>query len=259
MPQPLLCPVCGGQPEAWAPGPGNRANALCSLCGALERHRFLALVLRALARHVTVARILDCAPHTGVRDVLQWVYPDASYVGMDYLEPHRLINLLGDLTRLPLASDSCDLVVCYHVLEHIPDDRAAMREIARALAPGGIAVLQVPHRPNSPTDEDPTAPREERIRRFGQEDHVRWYGKDFVVRLSDSGLRVRVIHPDEVLDVATLTRHGISPREPVWLARAGGSAPDPMRLLAGIELGIDEVPPREGRRTARELLSRFLA
>ena len=70
------------------------------------------------------------------------------------------------------------------MLEHVPDDCAAMREIARVLSPRGIALLEVPIKVGVATEEDPSATPEERTRRFGQNDHVRWYGDDFDARLS---------------------------------------------------------------------------
>lgn len=93
-----------------------------------------------------------------------------------------------DLTALTLADASCSLVWCSHVLEHIPDDRRAIAEIARVLAPGGVAVIQVPI--GGPTTlEDPAVvdPRE-RARLYWQEDHVRLYGLDLAERLAAAGL-----------------------------------------------------------------------
>ena len=115
-----------------------------------------------------------------------------AYLGMDF-DPgadNRVVNVQASLTRLPLPDASVGLMVCFHVLEHIPDDAAAMAEMARALAPGGVAVVQVPRRKGVPTDEDPEAPVDERLRRFGQRDHVRFYGDDFEDRLRAAGLEV---------------------------------------------------------------------
>ncbi|MGH8545505.1 MAG: class I SAM-dependent methyltransferase [Gammaproteobacteria bacterium] len=99
---------------------------------------------------------------------------------------------LGDLTALDIASGDRTLVFCSHVLEHIPDDRAAMRELHRVLAPGGTAIVAVPIG-DGPTDEGPVSSMEERILRFGQKDHVRLYGLDIVDRLEDSGFDIEVL------------------------------------------------------------------
>ena len=117
-------------------------------------------------------------------------------------------------------------MICYHVLEHVPDDASAMAEIARVLRPGGVAIVQVPHRPGVPTDEDPSAGREERIRRFGQADHVRYYGDDFEPRLEKAGLEVNRLQTDMVPeDLRELFR--LAAYEPVWLVHPAG-APAPV-------------------------------
>ena len=97
------------------------------------------------------------------------------------------------LSRLRM-SEPVDVVLCSHVLEHIPDDRQAMRELRRVLKPDGWALLQVPiDRKRAVTFEDPsvTDPAE-RARLFGQHDHVRWYGQDYPARLRECGFDVRI-------------------------------------------------------------------
>ena len=138
--------------------------------------------------------------------------------------------MLGSLTDIPLRDDSVDLMVCYHVLEHIPDDRAAMREMARVLSPGGLALVQVPFRPGTVTDEDPDAPEEERVRRFGQADHVRYYGDDFEDRLVEAGLAFQRVTPRSLLgdDMCDWLRLG--PHQMVWIVRSSSKAAVPAPL-----------------------------
>jgi glycosyltransferase involved in cell wall biosynthesis/SAM-dependent methyltransferase len=155
------------------------------------------------------------------------------YVGMDF-DPgadHRMVDVQASLTRLPFPDASVGLMSCFHVLEHIPDDAAAMREITRVLAPGGVAVVQVPRRTGVPTDEEPTAPPEERVRRFGQRDHVRFYGDDFEERLQAAGLRVQAITMKELYRPIECDLLGIDPDEPLWMCTTDASVD--VEALAG--------------------------
>lgn len=127
---------------------------------------------------------MHVAPEAGISERLREMPID--YVSTDLESPRAMRH--DDLTALPDADDSFDVVICNHVLEHIPDDLAAMREVHRVLRPGGFAVLQHPIFRRSHTLEDPAiATPEERLRVYGQEDHVRRYGWDFVDRLAAAG------------------------------------------------------------------------
>src|SRR5699024_12615004 len=50
----------------------------------------------------------------------------------------------GDALDMPFPSDSFDRVVAAEILEHVPHDTAAMKELYRVLRPGGIAAVTVP-------------------------------------------------------------------------------------------------------------------
>ena len=150
----------------------------------------LALVLEGLTPTLAAARIvLDVAPvpvlsRLLARDTGGLYLP----IDIDPAADSRRVMMQADLTRIPLPDDSVDVIMCTQVLEHVPDDLAAMREIRRVLSPNGIAFVNIPFRPGTVTDEDPSAPVEERIRRFGQADHVRFYGDDCDDRLRAAGL-----------------------------------------------------------------------
>jgi SAM-dependent methyltransferase len=111
----------------------------------------------------------------------------------------RLADHAMDATALDFPDASFDLVICSHVLEHVPDDRRAMREMQRVLRPGGTALLQHPVVPGQATFEDPsiTDPHE-RLRLFSQADHVRVYGPDISERLQGAGFDVSVIAPEDI-------------------------------------------------------------
>lgn len=240
-----FCTACEQESDEFAPGPSGRPNARCPHCHALERHRFLGLLLRWFAPVVgSASAVLDVAPQPQVQRILRELVGDA-YVGVDLLVG-ELITTFGDLTRLPFRDDAFDVIVCYHVLEHVPDDRAAMRELARVLTAGGIAIVQVPRRNGKPTDEDPSAPEEERITRFGQADHVRYYGSDFESRMFANGLHAHVLEPRDVLSPEDLLRFAIGPREAVWICRRRVARDEPADFrIRGLGRSPEARPARQ--------------
>jgi SAM-dependent methyltransferase len=111
------------------------------------------------------------------------------YVSLDLESPTA--NIHADLTHLPFADRAFDAILCSHVLEHVRDDLAAMRECRRVLGWEGCALFLVPLNESGVTDEDPTVTdTDERIQRFGQADHVRFYGLDIMDRLRTAGFSV---------------------------------------------------------------------
>jgi len=133
-------------------------------------------------------RVLHLAPEEGIHPHLKH---RQLYVGADLSAGPRVDHTF-DIQRVPFPDASFDLVVCSHVLEHVPDDRLAMRELARVLTGPGRAVFQHPIDTGAEaTAEDPSVvDPDERERLYGQFDHVRLYGRDFAARLEQSGFRV---------------------------------------------------------------------
>lgn len=165
---------------------------MCPRCGSLERHREGWLVLREQTNLFSgdPLRVLHVAPEPSMESLLRKL-PNLDYITGDLLTGGT--DMVLDLTAIDAPDDSFDVILCSHVLEHIPDDRQAMREMRRVLRPGGFAYNVVPVDPNrAVTYEDPSITTEAgRLKAFGQADHVRWYaGPDFEQRLRDSGWTV---------------------------------------------------------------------
>lgn len=119
----------------------------------------------------------------------------------------------ADLTKLPFGDQYFDMVIGNHIMEHVPDDRKAMKEIYRILQPGGSAILQIPFsNTGSSTIEEPgmTDPKQQSAL-FGQKDHVRIYSlKDYLERLREAGFSVEYLS-DESL--STLHQYATQPGE----------------------------------------------
>jgi SAM-dependent methyltransferase len=124
-----------------------------------------------------------------------------------------------DVTSIQYPDDCFDVIYCSHVLEHVPDDRAAIRELYRVLKPGGWAILQVPISADA-TFEDPTVTDPDaRERLFGQDDHVRRYGPDYADRLAAAGFLVSVDGFVRELDDREITHFGLERSEDVYFCR----------------------------------------
>ena len=241
-----FCPACGRWTDRrFRTGPGARSDARCPHCKSLERQRFLAVLTSCLGPVVEVGTLLDIAPAPCTTAVLAELEP-ARHVRMDIGYDGRGVDLLGSLTAIPLRAGSVDMVVCYHVLEHVPDDAAAMRELARVLSPGGVGLVQVPIRFGQPTDEDLEADEADRIRRFGQRDHVRYYGDDFEQRLVDNGLVFTRTSPRSLVGERVCLVLGLIPDEWVWVVRsavhdAGAVQPVVVPPPTGLTRALDAV------------------
>lgn len=191
----FACPICGECYRRFLPfGLNDRRNARCPGCGSLERHRFMWIHLRD--RHQLLhrrLRLLHIAPEYCIRDALA-ASPGLTYVSLDMFDPEA--DRAADITALPFRDESFDFAICSHVLEHVEDDRAAMTELFRVLAPGGRAVVMVPiemDRLKTYEDSsiDTAAGRDEA---FGHPYHVRICGADYPDRLRRAGFAVKLVH-----------------------------------------------------------------
>ncbi len=223
MSQPSWCTVCRTSVNEWEPNKDGQPQR-CPHCGSLGRHRLLAYTTDQLPELLNSAEhVVDVAPSIPVTRFLRSRIPRSAYVRADLGLDDRTIDLQADLTRLSIRSASVDLMIVFHVLEHIPDDGAAMREIGRVIGDRGLAVLHVPWRPKQPTEEGAHYSPGERTRRLGQVDHVRLYGRDFEDRLRAAGLTVSRWESDRHLERGLIR----SLRLPNHLWLVTGVADDP--------------------------------
>ena len=217
------CPCCDHTFSTFWPSgetaDSMRPNTLCPNCLSLERHRLLWLYLHARPDLVTDrAKVLHVAPEPIVARLLRSM-ADIDYLSADLESDEAMVKM--DVTEIQFPDASFDVIICYHVLEHVPDDRRAMRELKRVLAPGGWALLQSPLSPGlAETYEDwsITEP-EDRERAFGQRDHVRLYGRDYGQRLREAGWEVDCVEFARTLSDAEIQRFSVDPEEDLYLCR----------------------------------------
>ena len=168
----------------------QRNNVLSPSTLSLERHRLLWLYLKNETDFFTAPKkVLHFAPEQAFFKRFR-KQQNLDYTTTDLFSP--LADVKADICNLPFKDNEYDLILCNHVLEHIPDDTKAMQELYRVLKPGGMGIFQIPQdlkRETTFEDNTITDPKE-RAAIFGQYDHVRVYGRDYFNKLRGIGFRV---------------------------------------------------------------------
>ena len=178
----------------------QRPNILSPSTLSLERHRLLWLYLQQKTNFFTAKlKVLHFAPEQCFLKRFKQL-KNLDYTTTDLLSP--IADIKADICNLPFDDNSYDVILCNHVLEHIPDDTKAMKELYRVMKPGGYGIFQIPQdlSRDKTFEDDSITDKAERARIFGQYDHVRIYGLDYFDKLRTIGFKV-----DEVDYTAELT------------------------------------------------------
>jgi len=214
------CPACGATVVGFFRY-GDNGEWGCPECGASPRERLMNwLIAQGTLTVPTDGAILHMAPNEA--SLVRRFAAAADYIPAD-LDPSRYtVPNMHRVDLMELAdTDRYDLFYASHVMEHVPDDMAVLRNILRALKPGGEAWLIVPLWEKPTEDGSFAMPPRERERRFGQWDHVRQYGPDFADRIRAAGFDLEEIDAGSI-DVAT--RHFYALDDRLFRARKPGGA-----------------------------------
>jgi len=196
-----------------------RDNALSPGSLSLERHRLLWLYLQNETQIFKKKyKVLHVAPEQAFYKKFIKLN-NLDYVTFDMNSP--IAKIKGDICNLPFSENQFDFVLCNHVLEHVNDDIAAMLELFRVLKKNGVAILQVPiDLTKNKTYEDSTiTDKKERMKAFGQYDHVRIYGKDYFERLEKSGFKVEKNFYSKNFSDKEIYKYGINKNEIIPICR----------------------------------------
>jgi hypothetical protein len=205
------CPICRSQISHFLVLQRSY-HLFCPICHSLQRERLGWILLNSayIPSDGSIKRLLHIAPEPSLANYLQSEYAPW-YFSADL--QHKGVMIQLDVTNMPFQDNIYDLIYCSHVLEHVRDDRLAMRELQRILSPNGIAVIIVPIF-NERTLEDPEVNEPlERERLFGQYDHVRVYGPDVIDRLSHAGFMVNTVYAEDLVTPEEIRRMGLTAGE----------------------------------------------
>ena len=189
-------------------GGGLRRNFHCPCCGAVDRERWIYKVLSEKTGIFSEScRVLHFAPEPHIREVIKQ-NKKCDYYDVD-IEIGRARHRI-DMTDIPFQDNTFDYIIANHVLEHIREEEKALQELKRVLKKSGKLILSFPICKDKKTEEDlGELSEEERIARFGQNDHVRLYGTDYVERLEGRGFCVYCYSPEDDLEEEQIERYGL--------------------------------------------------
>lgn len=203
-----FCPCCGAHVREFKPHYFARSRVLeyvCPICRALPRHRLAHLYIKQMTDLFDGSRkrVLHIAPETDqiCRRLKQ--SKEIEYISADLFRTSVMLRM--DVSEIPFRDETFDTIYCSHVLNCVPDDRKAIRELRRILKTDGWAILPVPIHDSTTTTEvtDPS----ERTKLFGRDDVLRAYGSDYEHRLTEAGFEVDRLGPD--IDQRTTRRLGL--------------------------------------------------
>ena len=191
----------------------QRNNVLSPSTLSLERHRLLWLYLKNETDFFTAPKkVLHFAPEQAFYKVFRNL-KNLEYTTTDLNSP--LADVKADICNLPFANDSYDVILCNHVLEHIPDDKRAMQELYRVLKPGGFGIFQIPQDLNREVtfEDNSITDAKARAEIFGQYDHVRVYGRDYFEKLRTIGFKVSEVDYTKNIAPELVERYCLAPGE----------------------------------------------
>ena len=210
-----LCPICSSHLSQFL-HLYRPYHSWCPVCQSLARHRFVWHYFQKaqIPRAGEKLRILHIAPEKAIQDIFQNI-PGVEYLSGDLVSKRAMVRM--DICNIRYPDESFDLIFCSHVLEHVEDDRRALREFHRVLGSQGQLLLMVPIM-GEVTIEDPsiTDPAE-RERLFGQLDHVRAYGLDFPRIVSSQGFNVQIFEPNDYLTADQIQEQAIDVKDRLFV------------------------------------------
>jgi predicted SAM-dependent methyltransferase len=199
----------------------NSEEIICPRCGALSRSRALGEYVKKNFKNQS-QKILDFSPHRSLHDFFKSIFEN--YISSDF-ENQFFAQKNYDITKINEADQSFDLIICFHVLEHILEDKKAIKELNRVLKNDGHLLIQVPLKKGETYQDNSIISKEGRLKAFGQEDHVRIYGEDSLpLILNESGFTAKPIDIVKEYNSEEKKLYGFSENEVIYVCRKATSS-----------------------------------
>ena len=215
------CLICSAKSKKFIPiSFYNSDDKICPSCGALSRSRALGVYVKKNFKDQS-QKVLDFSPHRSLNDFFKSIFEN--YISSDF-ENQFYAQKSYDITQINEADRSFDLIICFHVLEHILEDKKAIKELNRVLKSDGHLLIQVPLKKGVTFQDNSIISKEGRLKAFGQEDHVRVYGEDSLqLILKEGGFNVNPINIVKEYNKEEKKLYGFSENEIIYSCRKSTS------------------------------------
>lgn len=227
-----ICAVCGNKLNEFLPGGadaeifkkhhiiggGYRENCLCPCCKSSDRERWLCWVLKNKTDISQISgKIIHFAPEKAAVNYIK------QNNAIDYytcdIVPGRAMYI-ADMLAIPYENETFDYAICNHVMEHIVNEKGAVSEIKRVLKKNGKWIFSFPICTDMRTyDDKAVISPKDRLKEYGQEDHVRLYGNDYLERFQSYGLELQVISPEKELEDKDIHKFGFIKDDVILIAK----------------------------------------
>tara|TARA_Y100000815_G_scaffold201856_1_gene185487 strand:+ start:2131 stop:2883 length:753 start_codon:yes stop_codon:yes gene_type:complete len=183
------CTICNFKAKQWILLPNQ--DLLCPNCGSISRDRRLYLIVKK-EFFTPSCNVLDFSPSRSLFRQFKRE-KNIQYTASD-LSGNFIADAKYDITSISKESNSFDLILCYHILEHIVDDEKGMSELYRVLKPNGTLLIQTPFKEGKIYEDYTLTSETDRLKHFGQEDHVRIYSvAGLKERLQNVGFKIEIL------------------------------------------------------------------
>ena len=231
IPKKYYCTICGSSVAFFLPkgikselfqtkniiGAGYRKNVRCPICGAADKTRYLDYILKQKTDIYSNPKnvILHFAPEEAIETKIRKI-TEGGYVTGDIV--YGIADKVVDVTDICYPNSVFDYVIINHVLEHVPNERKAMEEIRRVLKDDGKIVFSVPICEDEDTYESTIELDEsERLKKYGQEDHVRLYGRDIKPRMEKYGYNIVEYKAEDILSKEDISNMRVLAKDRIFI------------------------------------------
>ncbi|MDA8692509.1 class I SAM-dependent methyltransferase [Saprospiraceae bacterium] len=168
----------------------DSSNLLCPNCGSLSRTRGLWNIIND---QLSGKILLHFSPSISLKTAINTKANTKKYITTDFSEEFDA-EFNFDIENISLDDCSVDIIICFHILEHVQNDRKALSELYRVLKKNGTIYIQTPFKEGSTYEDSSIVEPEERLKHFGQEDHLRVYSStDLNSRIQASGFETKIL------------------------------------------------------------------